>query len=657
MRYSGGALPGGQTSGIYLTPMARIGLVLGAGGATGHAFHIGVLTALEEATGWDPRTADVIVGTSAGAVIGALLRGGMSPRDLAARALGETLSSEGEAIAAVLGRPEPTPSAEPAGWWSLLDAANPSYLRRAVWRPWETRVGALVAAALPAGRIATDHLVGGIGRLFPAAWSSLPLWINAVRLEDGERVTFGRDPQPGARGAPIASVAAAVAASCAIPGYYRPVEIDGVRYVDGGAHSPSNADLLAGEGLDLVVVSSPMSAGFDVFRPTADGPMRGICRLILRREMARVRAAGTSILALEPGREDRVLMRVRTLDGAQRHAIIRRARTSVLDRFADPVRRSRLHVFGASPVQTSLLPDPKPISRVVELGVPVHYIDYGGHGPAMVLVHGLGGAHVNWMAVGEKLARHARVVAIDLPGFGRTPTEGDSASIHANRALLTRFVERVMGRPAILVGNSMGGLISMMAAAETPGSVAGLVLVNPALPAAPGGFFDLGVAAMFAGYCLPGVGELLMTGRKALLGSEGSVRQMLEFCCVDATRVSPEVVAATIALSQERTKTAGGNAAFLSAARSIVATILQRGAFDRMVERVTAPALLVHGTHDRLVPVAAARALAARRADWTLEVFENIGHVPQLEDPDGFVAAVEKWMRQTGEALYARTAS
>jgi pimeloyl-ACP methyl ester carboxylesterase/predicted acylesterase/phospholipase RssA len=632
--------------------MARIGLVLGAGGATGHAFHIGALTALEEATGWDPRTADVIVGTSAGAVIAALLRGGMSPRDLAARALGETLSEEGERVAAILGRPEPAPGGAPLAWSDFLAAADPAYLKRAVWRPWEARIGALVAAALPAGRVSTDHLVGGIGRVFADGWPERPLWINAVRLGDGERITFGRD------GAPPASVASAVAASCAIPGYYRPVEIDGVRYVDGGAHSPTNADLLAGEGLDLVLVSSPMSAGFDVLRPTADGPMRGVCRLLLRREMARVRATGTSIVALEPGKAERALMGVNALDGQRRHGIIRHARTSVLDRFADPLRKQRLRLLTtAATASAHAGRDPLPTSRVVELGLPVHYVDYGGAGPAMVLVHGLGGAHVKWMSVGEKLARHARVVAIDLPGFGRTPTEGDSASIHANRALLTRFVERVMGGPAVLVGNSMGGLISLMTAAESRASVAGLVLVNPALPAAPGGFFDLAVAAMFAGYCLPGVGELLMTGRKALLGSEGSVKQMLDFCCVDATRVDPEVVAATIALSQERTKTAGGNAAFLSAARSIVACVLQRGAFERMIDRIEVPALLVHGTHDRLVPLAAAQALAARRADWMLKVFENVGHVPQLEDPDGFVAAIEEWLRHHGEALLARTAS
>jgi pimeloyl-ACP methyl ester carboxylesterase/predicted acylesterase/phospholipase RssA len=643
--------------------MARIGLVLGAGGATGHAFHIGVLTALEELTGWDPRTADVIVGTSAGAVIGALLRGGMSPRDLAARALGEPLSEEGSGIAAVLGRPEPAPSAESTGWSAFLQAADPSYLKRILLRPWEARIGALVSAALPAGRVPTDHLVGGIGRLFANGWPERSLWLNAVRLRDGARVTFGR------AGAPEASVAAAVAASCAIPGYYSPVEIEGERYVDGGAHSPTNADLLAGERLDLVLVSSPMSAGFDVLRPTADGPIRGFCRLVLRREMARVRASGTSIVPLEPGRAERALMGVNALDGARRHAIIRAARTSVLERFADPARKARLALLGGAahdgPVHHAVplhgasvhRRDAHPTSRVVELGVPVHYVDYGGSGPAMVLVHGLGGAHVNWMSVGEKLARHARVVAIDLPGFGRTPTEGDSASVHANRGLLVRFVERVMGGPAVLVGNSMGGLISLMAAAESPAHVAGLVLVNPALPAAPGGFFDLAVAAMFAGYCLPGIGELLMTARKAWLGSEGSVHQMLDFCCVDSSRVDPAVVDATIALSLERSKTAGGHAAFLSAARSIVACVLQRGAFERMIDRIAAPALVVHGTHDRLVPVAAARALAARRSDWTLHVFDNIGHVPQLEDPERFVAAVEAWLRHAGEALYGRSAS
>ncbi len=629
--------------------MARIGLVLGAGGATGHAFHIGVLSALEAATGWDPRSADVIAGTSAGAVIAALLRGGMSPRDLAARSLGEALSAEGERLAVVLGRPEPAPAVEAASWTALW-AAEPALLLRVLRRPWEVRFGSLAAALLPAGRVPTDHIVGGIGRLFPSSWPARGLWINAVRLDDGRLVTFGRD------GAPPASVAAAVAASCAIPSYYRPVEIDGVRYVDGGAHSPSNADVLAGQGLDLVIVSSPMSAAVEVLRPSVDAPMRGFCRLLLRREMASVRASGSSVLALEPSSADRALMGVNALDGTRRRAIIRQAHDSTLARLAEPAVRERLGIL-TTPVGVGNGRASHPVSRTIELGVPVHYVDYGGDGPPMILIHGLGGAHVNWMSVGAPLARHARVLAIDLPGFGRTPTEGGSASIHANQRLLTRFIERVAGEPAVLVGNSMGGLISMMTAADAPASVAGLVLVNPALPAARGAFFDPATAALFAGYCVPGVGELLMTGRKALLGSEGSVRQLLEFCCVDASRVAPDVVAATIALSQERQSMAGGNAAFLAAARSIVAFVLRRGAFEGMVRRIATPTLLVHGSHDRLVPLAAARALAELRPDWALRVFENIGHTPQLEDPESFVAAVAEWLQASAGTPGARTAS
>jgi pimeloyl-ACP methyl ester carboxylesterase len=76
-----------------------------------------------------------------------------------------------------------------------------------------------------------------------------------------------------------------------------------------------------------------------------------------------------------------------------------------------------------------------------------------------------------------------------------------------------------------------------------------------------------------------------------------------------------------------------------------------------MVRRITAPALIVHCTHDRLVPLAAARALSALRADWTFKVFENLGHVPQLEDPERFVAVVEAWLQRFGEASCTRSAS
>src|SRR2546423_11273143 len=123
-----------------------------------------------------------------------------------------------------------------------------------------------------------------------------------------------------------------------------------------------------------------------------------------------------------------------------------------------------------------------PQSRIVDLDGPVHVVDYGGDGPAIVLVHGLGGSHVNWLAVGPGLARSARVVAIDLVAFGRTPPEGRSSSVGANADLLGRFVEQEIKGPALLLGNSMGAMISLMTAARSPELVAGVALLDAALP-------------------------------------------------------------------------------------------------------------------------------------------------------------------------------
>src|SRR5437879_4560738 len=104
-------------------------------------------------------------------------------------------------------------------------------------------------------------------------------------------------------------------------------------------------------------------------------------------------------------------------------------------------------------------------SRTIDLDGPVHYADFGGTGPTLVLVHGLGGSHVNWLAVAPVLARRARVLAVDLAGFGRTPLGERSADVHTNRVLLDRFLDAVAAGSAVLVGNSMGGLLAMMEAA------------------------------------------------------------------------------------------------------------------------------------------------------------------------------------------------
>jgi NTE family protein len=301
--------------------MARIGLVLGAGGIVGHAFHAGVLTAIEEATGWDARSAEVMVGTSAGSSVVSLLRGGLSAPDLAARALGRDLSPEGRrllgGIAPVTGWPEQPPR-EPGQW------PRPAALS-VLMRPWGRRPGVLAAAAMPEGRIPSDAMTPAFRRLHGDRWPERSLWICAVRLDTGRLVVFGRGD------APATDVASAVRASCAIPGFFQPMKIDGVKYVDGGVHSPTNADITAGQGLDLLVVSSPMS----MVRSAPRDPRmawRTALSFRLAREVATVRRSGIPVVAFQPTPDDVSVMGVNAMDPKRRQAVVRQARESALRR-------------------------------------------------------------------------------------------------------------------------------------------------------------------------------------------------------------------------------------------------------------------------------------------------------------------------------------
>jgi pimeloyl-ACP methyl ester carboxylesterase len=122
----------------------------------------------------------------------------------------------------------------------------------------------------------------------------------------------------------------------------------------------------------------------------------------------------------------------------------------------------------------------------------------------------------------------------------------------------------------------------------------------------------------------------------------------MALCCVDPTRLSPDVLAAHVAMARERQAMPWAQAAFLEAARSIVAVVGRRRELRAMIADVAAPTLVVQGAKDRLVPLAASRALAALRPDWSLAVLDDVGHVPQLEVPERFVATVLGWLDAPG---------
>lgn len=290
--------------------------MLGAGGVVGGAFHEGVLRAIADATGWDARDAEIIVGTSIGSHVGATLRAGRSTRPTTA---GARASS---ADAALLRR--------------RAGPSSPGMVLRGIARPGSVRVGALLAGVLPAGRTSFAGATAHIDRLHRNGWPERPLWLPAVRLSDGARVVFGRE------GAPQASVGQAVAASCAIPGYFSPVVIDGQRYVDGGAHSATNADLLAGQDLDLVVVSSPMGAARGALSLSAHLQGRGYMRLRLAAEARAVRRSGIDLVAFSPTAEDLPVMGWNAMSDGRRAAVVERAYESATRRLHDPRWREAL---------------------------------------------------------------------------------------------------------------------------------------------------------------------------------------------------------------------------------------------------------------------------------------------------------------------------
>jgi NTE family protein len=284
-----------------------IGLVLGAGGVVGQAYQAGVLAALEREIGWDPRNASVIVGTSAGSVTGAALRVGVPATDLAASLYGVPTSRRGGAILRRILPADagPLPSPSFGSLLRLWNLPSPALIARIARRPLAFRPEVAASTLIPKGRIDITERARGLDEHMGDRWPD-GLRICAVRRTDGARVVFGRV------GAPDARLAEAVLASCAIPGYFRPVTIAGTEYVDGGVHSVTNADVLRAEGLDLVIVVSSLSAAQGA-AAGADGLFRRTVHRRMEREIERLEIAGIPVISLEPESDCRRAMGLRAM--------------------------------------------------------------------------------------------------------------------------------------------------------------------------------------------------------------------------------------------------------------------------------------------------------------------------------------------------------
>ena len=183
----------------------------------------------------------------------------------------------------------------------------------------------MAAAALPAGSIPTDHLAAPFRSLFGSTWPARSTWIVAVQLDTGRRVVFGRDQ--------TASLPDAVRASCAIPAFFEPVEIDGHRYVDGGVHSTTNADVVGDSRPDLVIVSAPMSAARGAARGV-ELPMRQFARLSLASEVAGLRGRRIPVVVFQPTASDLEVMSGDALDQRKVAPVCERVQRNVGARLA-----------------------------------------------------------------------------------------------------------------------------------------------------------------------------------------------------------------------------------------------------------------------------------------------------------------------------------
>jgi NTE family protein len=260
--------------------------VLGAGGIAGAVWLNAVLAGIEETTGIDVRRAECIVGTSAGSIVGARLCAGRRPR--APQPPASTGGTAGH---------DASPADHPADWWSALgSAAAPVVepflpLAYAATAPGSALARRLLLSIAPRGQREHHDVIREIDRLSPRFDGRLR--ICCVERSSGRRVVFG------APGAPDATVTEAVAASCSIPGMYRPVRIGGREYVDGGAWSPTNLDVAVVARGTRVLCLNPLGS-IGVGPGSARSALGGAVRLAAGVEAALLRRRGATVQTIVP---------------------------------------------------------------------------------------------------------------------------------------------------------------------------------------------------------------------------------------------------------------------------------------------------------------------------------------------------------------------
>jgi NTE family protein len=332
-------------------PVLRRGLILGGGGTLGAAWMIGALRALEEHTGLDARESQLIVGTSAGSILAALLGAGASAEELWQHQRGGVVE-HGPLAGHTFDYDHAGGGAAPP--IPIPGIGSPRLIARSVRHPRRYPGTAVLTAFMPPGRGSLGDIGKMVEEVIPSGtWSPHPgIRIVAMDYDSGERMVFGR------AGAPPIGLAEAVVASCSIPGWFPPARVGEHRYVDGGAVSVTNLDVIAanelpgGRPLDEVYVLAPSAArGYD--KPTSmlgkiERSYRHRVTRQMLQEVIRMRKEGTTVHVLCPGPQDLEALGANLMDPSRRVEVLDTAMSTVA---MSLVSAPDFHVEPAPPVR------------------------------------------------------------------------------------------------------------------------------------------------------------------------------------------------------------------------------------------------------------------------------------------------------------------
>lgn len=285
----------------------------------------------------------------------------------------------------------------------------------------------------------------------------------------------------------------------------------------------------------------------------------------------------------------------------------------------------------------------EPTPRSVEVhGRPMNFIE-AGSGPVLLLIHGMAGTCANWESVIEPLAINHTVIAPDFPGHGSSAPGGGDYSLGALASALRDLMLTLGHERATLVGHSLGGGVAMQFTYQFPEMVERLVLVSS-------GGLGPDVSPILRAAALPGA-ELFISatvGVSTWLGS--AVGRGLNLIGLRPNADLSEVTRGYATLADpDRRK------AFIATLRSVVGTEGQRvAALDKLYLAETLPVLIVWGENDPIIPAEHAREAHAHLSGSHLEVFEDTGHIPQLERPGRFIAVLERFIAETEPAQFDR---